>query len=108
MTLPKILLTLCKIKQEKMKQGYVLPTKVIVREIEEKEEIKNGIILPNQVKKNATKKGLIRIVGSRCDTAQEGMIALYTPLSATRFTDPDSDEELALVAESSIIFFYRE
>lgn len=89
-----------------MRQGLVLPTKVVIKETktEGQKTTAGGIIVP-ETKRKITDSGEIILVGSKCETAKVGLIALYPPLSAVRFEI--DDEEYSLVAESSIIFMYE-
>lgn len=88
------------------KESLILPDKVLCIEPEETEEVRNGVVIPKQIQKTPTKRGIITMVGAKVETAKEGMTALYTPLSATRFLV--GDQEYAILPETSILFLYRE
>jgi len=91
-----------------MREGSILPTKIIVREtkLEEKKSA-SGIILPS-VGKNPQTSGVVLLVGSGTENlpmyVKSGMTVLYTPLSGQRFTL--DDEELVLLDQSSVLFMY--
>lgn len=91
-----------------MKQGLVLPTKVILEQLERKEAIRpSGIIAPVQVTKNDTLSGKVILTGSACETIKEGMIVLYPRLSATKFNiDDDPERDYYLLPESSVLFAF--
>ena len=87
-----------------MKKGIILPNKIVVKENDpEEKKTETGIIIP-KTRKNNTNSGVVTLVGDQCTTIKEGMTVLYTPLSAVRFSV--DNEELALLAESAVLFAF--
>lgn len=93
-----------------MRQGLILPNKLVLEQIEKKEVVKGSIIIPTTAQKNETLSGRVVLVGAKCETIKEGMTVLYPRLSATKFNlDSEPDRDYFLLPESSVLFaFYGE
>lgn len=92
-----------------MRQGMILPTKLVLEQIEKKELIKGSIIIPTTAQKNETLSGKVVLTGSACETIEKGMTVLYPRLSATKFNVEDEPEkDYYLLPESSVLFAYFE
>ena len=90
-----------------MRQGMILPTKLVIEQVERKETVRpSGIIAPVQIQKNDTLSGKVVLTGSMCDTIKEEMIVLYPRLSATKFNLDDDPKDYFLLSESSVLFAY--
>jgi co-chaperonin GroES (HSP10) len=91
-----------------MREGLVLPSKLIIKELERVEEVRtSGIIVPGQLKKNETLAGKVVLKGSACMPELElGMVVLYPRLSATKFEI--EGDTVALLDERSVLFAYHE
>lgn len=94
-----------------MRKGSILSNQIVVQEIPEIEEkTLAGIIVPKQVVKHPTTKARIVLVGENTPddliTLKEGMIVLYPPMSAQKFTLDDQD--YALLPKSRVLFAYSE
>lgn len=89
-----------------LQQGFILPSKVVVKEILPPPEKKtgSGLIIPNLNRKNPQTTGLIVLVGSGVTVAKEGLKAIFTPLSAQKFIF--EDEEYLLLEQSNILFLH--
>jgi len=91
-----------------MREGSVLPSKIIVKEIVAEEKVTDAGIVIIAPRKNPQTAGIVVLTGS--GTAQVPMVVkvgqtvLYTPLSGQRF-ELDG-EPLVLLDQSSILFFY--
>ena len=90
-----------------MKQGMILPNRIVVTEIPRKEKVlAGGIIAPMQVQKNETLSGKVVLTGSACDTIEEGMTVLYPRLAATKFNVEDDLTDYFLLPESNVLFAF--
>lgn len=88
-----------------MRKGSIHPTKLVIKEIEKKEEVlKSGIIAPKQVTRNETMAGTVVLTGEKCEFVKEGMVVLYPRLSAIKFEI--EDQELGLLNEGAVLFAY--
>jgi chaperonin GroES len=95
-----------------LSKGSVLPSKIIVKEVAPPTEKKteSGLILPQINKKNPQVSGKVLLTGSGTTQVpmiiKEGQTVLYTPLSGQRFQL--EDEELVLLDQANILFFFNE
>jgi len=89
-----------------MKKGAIHPTKLLIKEIEKKEQVlKSGIIAPRQVLKNDTLSGVVVLTGEKCEFVKEGMVVLYPRMSAIKFDL--ENQELGLLSEGAVLFAYN-
>jgi len=95
---------------EKIKQGYVLPNKIVIKEVAETEKkTESGIIVP-VLGKNPQTKAKVVLVGTGTPempmNIPVGSIILFTPMAAQKFTF--EDEEFLLLDQNNVLFWYNE
>jgi co-chaperonin GroES (HSP10) len=96
-----------------MTNELILPNKLLLQEIPEKEVVKGSLILPNQIRKNNdTRKGKIIMRGKNvCEDLKEGMTVLYPRMSITKFeleNEQGELKEVGLLGEASVLYAYQE
>lgn len=97
---------------EKLQKGYILPGKVVVREVKKKEKVSSGgIIIPDVQKRQPQSEGIVVLVGD--GTPKEkmeveiGQTVIFPPMSGQKFyVDEVGEEEYLLIPQSSIIWRY--
>ena len=97
---------------EKLQKGFILPGKIVVKEIKKGERVtQSGIIIADVKKREPQSEGDVVLVGEGTAKdpmkVQVGMRVLFPPMSGQMFYLDDIGEEVFhLVPQSSVIWMW--